>query len=459
MDEQLPPRNVEAEKCLIGSVFLIPECLDLCVKIVEPRMFFDEKLGKAFGVLKAMRDESVGIDPVTVLVRLRHEYPEVTKEEWDSVLSDAVGSVPHAAHAEFYAREVLECWRKRELIFWGRDVAERSYSPGFESTDIITGVTQALQEIMDAGKEETRTVAQDFEELMQELDRERVPGVPSGFVDLDARTNGFQPSEVIVLAARSGTGKTAYVCNTILNAAEVGKRVLFISLEQSRKEIVGRFAAMHARVDSERIRRGNLTDQEKWEIRRSGEEVSQFPIEIIDTAGLMVSDIAAAARLMKLRRGLDLIVIDYLQFVRPTDARMPREQQVAAISRDIKNMAKQLNVPVLVLAQMSREIEKREDKTPRLSDLRESGAIEQDADIIMFLDRPGSWDKNADQSEASLIIRKFRNGNPGTVPLRWDGSCMLFQNAALGSQIGSDPFSGSGFSAWDPFQSDTQGDF
>jgi replicative DNA helicase len=238
-----------------------------------------------------------------------------------------------------------------------------------------------------------------------------------------------------------------------------GKKVLFISLEQSRKEIVGRFAAMHARIDSEKIRRGSLDERELWEIKQSANEVSGYPIEIIDTAGQTTAEIYSAARMLSLRRGLDLVVVDYLQFVKPTDHRMPREQQVAGISRDLKNMAKQLNVPVVALAQMTRDIEKREDKTPRMSDLRESGAIEQDADMIMFLDRPGSWDKNADQSEASLIIRKFRNGNPGTVPLRWDGSCMLFQDAALSGQAGSDPFSGGGFTTWDPFASDTQGDF
>lgn len=455
----LPPQDLSAEKGLLGSVMLIPDCIDLCVKLVQPRMFYLADHGQIFQSMLSMRQDGVAIDAITIIARLKHDCPQKEESGWSALLEEAVGSVPHAAHAESYARQIAECWRKRELIYWGTGVAERAYSAGYTSEELIGEATASLQEITDAGREDDRTIAMDFMELTNELGTERVPGIPSGFIDLDARTNGFQKSEVIVVAARSGTGKTAWVCNLILNAAGLGSRVLFISLEQSRKEIVARFAAMHARVSSDKIRKGTLDQQEVWEIKRSASEVSQYPIEIIDTAGQTVGEIAAAARLAKLRRGLDLVVIDYLQFVKPADARMPREQQVAAISREIKNTAKQLDVPIVVLAQMSRDIEKREDKTPRMSDLRESGAIEQDADIIMFLDRPGSWDKNADQSEASLIIRKFRNGNPGTVPLHWDGSCMLFQNAALGSQVGADPFSGGGFTTWDPFRSDTQGDF
>ncbi len=452
------PRDESSEWAVIGSILLVPDCIDLCCRILKGIYFHNTGLGRIYNSMVGMRQRSEGIDAVTVAARVRHDYPEETEEAYQDLLLRSLESVPYAAHAEFYARNIVECWKKRELICWGTELAERTFNPAENSSEIISGATKKLQEIIDVGCEETTTVAQEFNLLLTELQTERARGIPTGFVDLDNKTFGMPASSLIILAARSGSGKTALCCNIILNTAKAGNKVLFISLEQSKRELVERFASMHAKVDSSRLRQGKLEEREVWEIRKSAEEVSAFPIEIIDTPGQTIVDIAAAARMSKARNGLDLIVVDYLQFVKPLEARISREQQVATISREMKNLAKQLSVPVLVLCQMSREIEKREDKRPKMSDLRESGAIEQDADMIWFINRPGAWDKEADQSEASLIIAKHRNGSCGDVPLRWDGSCMLFQNAALAGQSVVDGFNGSGFQSWDPF-AETKGDF
>jgi replicative DNA helicase len=214
----LPPQDLSAEMGLLGSIMLIPDCIDLCMKLVQPKMFYLASNGQIFQAMISMRQEGVAIDAITIIARLRHDHPQKEESEWSALLQDALGNVPHAAHAESYAREIAECWRKRELIYWGTGVAERAHSPGFTAEELIGEVTASLQEISDAGREDDRTVAMDFAELIDELGRERVPGVPSGFIDLDVRTNGFQPSELIIVAARSGTGKTAWICNVILNA-------------------------------------------------------------------------------------------------------------------------------------------------------------------------------------------------------------------------------------------------
>lgn len=453
------PRSEDSEFSVIGSVLLVPECLDLCFRILRGKHFYNVSLGRVYDSMVGMRQRSDGIDAVTVLVRVCHDWPEETEEACQALLLRSLESVPYAAHAEFYARTIVECWKKRELIVWSTGLAERTFNPTADSSELIGEATKKLQDIVDEGCDENTTVAQEFEMLLSEIKTERKTGIPTGFVDLDNKTFGMPEASLIILAARSGSGKTALCCNIILNAASAGKRVLFISLEQSKRELIARFASMRAKVDSSRLRQGQLDEREMWEIEKAAREVSSFPIQIVDTPSQTIIDIAAAARMAKARDGLDLVVVDYLQFVKPLEMRISREQQVASISREMKNMAKQLNVPVLVLCQMSREIEKREDKRPKMSDLRESGAIEQDADMIWFINRPGAWDKEADQSEASLIIAKHRNGSCGEVPLRWDGSYMLFQNAALSGQSDYGGFHSCGFQSWDPFVEDVKGDF
>lgn len=457
----LPPRDVASEQALIGSILILEDVLDDCMRIVKPAMFFDQDLGRAFGVMLQMRQESNGIDVVTLPARCCHEFPEKAAQDWEAILSGAVDSVPHAYHAQSYARSIAEAWRKRELIYLGTKVAEDAYNPGSESGELIGHATRVLQEVIDSSASGSKTVSEEFGELVESLKEERKPGVPTGFHDLDDKTFGLAGSSLIICAARSGTGKTAFVCNLTLNTAAMGCAVLFISLEQSRRELIGRFAAMHARVDSDKLRRHALSKQEIWEVEKSAKTVSQMPIEIIDTPGQTLEEICSSARLAKARGRLDLLIIDYLQFIRSQDVRMSREQQVAGISRGLKELAKQLDVPVVALAQMSRDIEKREDKRPRMSDLRESGSIEQDADMIWFLHRPGQWDKETDQSEASIIISKNRHGSVGEIPLRWDSEYMLFQSKAKPSQVASeDYFERTGFQSFDPFAGEpTLGDF
>jgi replicative DNA helicase len=259
-----------------------------------------------------------------------------------------------------------------------------------------------------------------FERIFQRMDQEgAITGLTSGLFGLDDLTSGFQPSELIVLAARPSMGKTALACNFALNACKSGQGVLIFSLEQSKLELAERLLCIHAKITGHKLRKGELDEFDQSTLYDAAEELRTFPISIDDRAGQTMSQIAAIARREKRRSNVGLVVVDYLQLVEAEDRNLPREQQISSITRRLKFLSKDLNIPVMALAQLNRGVEQREDKRPRLSDLRESGAIEQDADIVMFLHRPEAYDPNDRPGEADLIIAKNRHGPIGTVELVW----------------------------------------
>jgi replicative DNA helicase len=259
-----------------------------------------------------------------------------------------------------------------------------------------------------------------------------VSGLTTGFTELDRQTNGFQPSELVIIAARPSMGKTAFVCNVARWVAASAERgVLLFSLEQSKLELAERFLCIDARLDGHKVRKGLLDEPERHALLAAANTLSNLPMYIDDTPSRTVAQISAITRRLKRRHGLGLVIIDYLQLIEPEDKKANREQQIAQITRRLKGIAKENDLPVVALSQLNRGVELREDKRPRLADLRESGAIEQDADIVMFLHRPEAYKPEDRPGEAEVIVAKHRSGPTGIVTLRWRKESMQFEDYTI----------------------------
>ncbi|MFG0333178.1 MAG: replicative DNA helicase [Maioricimonas sp. JB049] len=423
--DKVPPQDLEAERSVLGSVLLANDVLDDVISVIQSRHFYSDPHQKIFQAIHDMYEEGVrGIDAVT----LGHELQK--RDELEGVggpayLVQILETVPHAAHAEYYAKIVREKWLQRSLI----DACTESLREAYHGSDAIEEIlTRSEKRIFAIAEQQEgidrmgmRDILEDtFERIFERMDQEgSISGIPTGFNGLDDVTSGFQPSELLVLAARPSMGKTALVCNFALAVAKAKYGVLLFSLEQSRMELAERLLCIQAKVNGHKLRQGDLDEMDQHSLMEAANELRECPLFIDDTAGRTMSQIAAVGRRLKRSSGLNLIIIDYLQLIESDDKNMPREQQIATITRRLKFLAKELSAPVIALAQLNRGVEQREDKRPRLSDLRESGAIEQDADIVMFLHRPEAYDPEDRPGEADLIIAKNRSGPIGNVPLVW----------------------------------------
>ncbi len=444
--DKVPPQDLEAERCVLGSVLALNEVLDDVLQHVRADHFYSDAHRRMFQAIHDMYESGVrGIDAVT----LGHE---LEKRKWleevggPGYLLTVLQAVPHAAHAEYYAKIVREKALQRELINACTDSLREAYHGEGSVEEILAAAEKRIYAIAEEQSDVDRIaigdiLTQAFERIFHRMDQEgSISGTPTGFTGLDEVTSGFQPSELLVLAARPAMGKTALVCNFALAVASHQQGVLLFSLEQSRLELAERLLCIHARIDGHRLRQGDLDEVEQHALMEGANTLKEYKLFIDDTAGRTMSQIAAIARRLKRRFGLGLIVIDYLQLIEPEDKNMPREQQISSITRRLKFLAKDLDVPVVALAQLNRSVEQREDKRPRLADLRESGAIEQDADIVMFLHRPEAYDPEDRPGEADLIVAKNRHGPIGTVDLVWLKQMMKFADRAPIQIAGSDDF-------------------
>jgi replicative DNA helicase len=422
---KVPPQDLDAEKGVLGSILLSSESYDDAIRQVHSSCFYAHQHQRMFQAIHAMYERGAReIDPVTLAHELKKQgdFEEIGGAAY---LNDVMSAVSHSANAEYYAKIVRERWMQRCLI----DACERTLRETYESSDDLDDLlARAEQRVFGILEEQGSLSAikladfmQDaFERIFQRMDQEgTVTGLSSGLYGLDDLTSGFQPSELVVLAARPSMGKTALVCNLALSAAKTGQGVLLFSLEQSKLELAERLLCIHAKISGHKLRKGELDEFDQSTLYEAAEELRTFPISIDDRAGQTMSQMAAIARREKRRADLGLVVIDYLQLVESEDRNLPREQQISSITRRLKFLAKDLSIPVIALAQLNRGVEQREDKRPRLSDLRESGAIEQDADIVMFLHRPEAYDPEDRPGEADLIVAKNRHGPIGTVELIW----------------------------------------
>lgn len=451
LERQLP-QSLEAEKAVICSLLLLPETADEVALIVRPDDFLDDANRRIYGHLMAMHDDGVAIDPLLLIQRLRDtgELETVGGQAYLAELSDAVAT---AAHAEYYGQIVREKATLRGLIEASTDILREAYDTTTEPRQLLSRAEERVFGILESkGQGQVSSIRDVLFEAMERIDNRMkqdhaAGGVESGFDDFDEMTGGMHGSEMIILAARPSMGKTALAMNIVEHVAvNCQQPVLFVSLEMAALELGDRLLCSRAQVNGHRLRNGQITPEERQQLLQAAAEISTAPLFIDDSPSRTMTEIAAAARRLKRRDGLSLIAIDYLQLIEPDNARDPRQEQVAKIARRIKGLARELDVPVLCLAQLNRQTEASRDNKPQLSNLRESGAIEQDADVVMFIHREEYYatndeDRERVKGEADLLIRKQRNGPVGDVKLTWLHDFTRFTNRAPQQY---DEFSGEG---------------
>lgn len=447
--DRAPPQNVDAEKSLLGSLMLDNQMLDEVADALTADDFYLDRHRRIYQAIVKLSETgsgSKGIDALTVAEALSRTN-ELGEAGGSDYLIELYESVPHAAHAKYYAGIVRDKSTQRRLIYACTDILKNAYDQSTETQDLLDQAEQKIFHILqqqEAGaKLEMREILlESFARIEARIENKGVSGIATGFCDLDAKTNGLQPTELVILAARPSMGKTAFILNlaeSIADKAQAG--VLIFSLEQSRHELSERFLCIRGKLDMHRMRKGELDEDQRDRLLRTASELGNLPLFIDDAPGRSMSQIAAISRRLKRKDDIKVVIIDYLQLIEAEDRRAPREQQIAQITRRLKFLAKELDIPVVALAQLNRGVELREDKRPKLADLRESGAIEQDADIVMFLHRPEMYDATDRPGEADVIVAKHRNGPTGEVKLQFEKQFMVFRNLAGHTPNGSDPFS------------------
>ncbi len=446
--DRLPPQNSDAERAVLGSMLLANEVIDDVADIIQPRHFYSDAHRRIAEAVYSLWERNVsGLDPVTVAEELekRSDLEEIGGAAY---LAEILDSVPYSAHAVHYAGIVRDKYTLRTLREACIDILREVDNESEETPEILAKAEQRIFKILELRGSSNNLTLRDilmetFEAINARwLNEGQLPGLRTGFSDLDAKTNGLHASDLVILAARPSMGKTAFVCNLALavasntleqhrqmekSASEIPPQgVLLFSLEQSKLELSERFLCIFGKLDGHRLKQGHLEPDERNQVQIAASGLSELPIFIDDQAGRSMAEISAISRRMKRRHNVGLIIIDYLQLIEPDDRKAPREQQVALIARRLKYLAKDMNVPVIALAQLNRGVELREDKRPRLADLRESGAIEQDADLVMFLHRSDAYDPEDNPGVAELIVAKHRNGPTGIVTMTWVKESMRF---------------------------------
>ncbi|RMF42151.1 MAG: replicative DNA helicase [Planctomycetota bacterium] len=439
--DRTPPSDVSAEMAVLGSILLAPDVCDDLVLILKPDDFYDDANRKLYSHMTDMVDAGKKIDVQLLVDRLKKagDYEAIGGGAYLATLTN---SVPHAAHAVFYAEIVRDKATLRRLIDAGTTILRAAYDEGQDPQELLSRAEQTVFAIQDDRSSQTATSISDLlTESMNRIDARlkgthTEGGVDTHFVDYDAKTGGLHNGELVILAARPSMGKTALALNIAENVALKGRApVLFVSLEMSGIELADRLLCSVARVNGHRLRNGTISQEDRKRLVNKAIEISNAPLFVDDSPSRTVSEIAAVARRIRQReQTLGLIVIDYLQLIEPDNSRDPRQEQVAKIARRLKRLARELNVPVLCLAQLNRQAEDSKDHRPRLSHLRESGAIEQDADVVMFVHREEYYHRGDEAAQyagqAEIIIAKQRNGPIGEIELVWESEFTRFQNRA-----------------------------
>ena len=433
---RVPPHDLEAEQSVLGAILLDELAVVKVSEFLEPKDFYRKNHADVYQASLELLQHGEPIDIVTVGSELE-KMGVLERVGGRTYLAQLEQSVPTAANVEYYGRIVKEKATKRSLITTGGEIAGLGYDEAVDSGDALNQAQARVFAIS-----ESRSMS-DFEHLFpllrSTMDRVdalqasggRVIGVPSGFYDLDSKTNGFKASELTIVAGRPGIGKTSLALNISLEAAvEHRVPVAIFSLEMSKDQLAERLLCEYARVDAQRLHRGLLGESEHERLARALGPLGDAPIYIDDSPMLDELMLMTKARRIKLQAGIGLVVVDYLQLMRSRHggADDNRVQEVSSISRSMKGLARELNVPVMALSQLSRAPEQRTDKRPMLSDLRESGSIEQDADVVIFLYREGYYNKTDTTGLSEIIVAKNRNGPTGTINLRFRPELTRFEN-------------------------------
>ena len=433
----IPPHSIEAEQAVLGGVFLKPDSLYTLIDMLAEDDFYLPSHAIIYGAFRELFQRSIPIDLISVAEELK-KISRLEEAGGAVYLAELARSTISAANAEYYATLVRDKSMSRQLIGSCAEIIAGSYEPGQDIHSLLNESEQAIFSISQRGsgrnyKSSGELTRQLFEELRQRAERrDIITGVPTGYTRLDYMTAGLQPSDLIILAARPSMGKTAFALNIAMRAAiRAGVGVVIYSLEMSMQQLIMRLLCSWGKVDVSRMRRSYLTDEDWQGLHDAADVFSTAPIYIDDTPALTPLDMRARTRRLKAEKNVGMVVVDYLQLMRSNRRTDSRELEISDISRNLKAMAKELNVPVIALSQLNRKVEERSDKRPLLSDLRESGAIEQDADVIMFIYREAAYQKAAERppvDKAEIIIGKQRNGPVGTVELIYAPAYTAFED-------------------------------
>ena len=437
--KRILPHSIEAEQSVIGSMIMDREAILIASEIVLSEDFYNKQYGVLFDAMVELNDEGKPVDLVTLQDRLKEKDvpPEVSSLEF---IRDLITAVPTSANVKHYANIVAEKSTLRRLIRINEEIANTCYVGKDSLEEILSDTEKKVFDLIQRRNTgEFVPIRQFVMDAMDAIERAShnkgdVTGVATGFLDLDYKTAGMQPSDLILVAARPSMGKTAFVLNIAQYVAfKQGKTAAIFSLEMSKEQLVNRLFAMESRVSSQNLRTGNLTDADWEKLIESAGVIGKSNLIIDDTPGISISELRSKCRKYKLEHNLEMIIIDYIQLMtgssRSTDS---RQQEISEISRSLKALARELHVPVIALSQLNRTADQRDDHRPRLSDLRESGAIEQDADVVMFIYRDEYYNKDTEKKGiAEIIIAKQRNGPTGTIELVWLEEYTKFANIQL----------------------------
>lgn len=440
--KRLPPYSDDAEKAVLGSMMLDKDAVTQALPILEPDCFYNEKNKKIYQTMSLMFENNIPIDLITLSEQLQNSG-ELENVGGTYYLIEINNSTPTAVNVDHHSRIVKEKYLKRLMIQAAGEILEKGYD---ETTDALEEIDSAESKIFEIAEKRIIKNYKSLKDLskeafqfithLKEKDNSELTGVGSGYNDLDSKLGGFQKSDLIIIAGRPSMGKTALALSITRNAAmEFNKPVAFFSIEMAAKQLVVRLISAEAKVNQQKIRTGRISDKELSTIIKKFDKLSKAPIFVDDSPMLNLMELRAKCRRLKTEHNIEMIIIDYLQLMHPPKAES-REREISIISRSLKQMAKELDVPVVALAQLNRSVESRSDKRPLLSDLRESGSIEQDADVVLFVNRPEQYgvnvfeDKEPTEGKAEIIIGKQRNGPTGTVRLAYMKDYARFENLA-----------------------------
>lgn len=452
---RLLPHSIEAEESVLGGILLDSDAINAALETLQPEDFYKPANSIIYDEMRYLSEHHQPIDIVTITHRLkgRDALTECGGLEYLTQLSKRV---PSAANVAYYAKLVKEFSLRRKVIKEASDIINEAFSEDAPIEEFLDGAESRILGVSEARASRSffhvNEVVRDSIKIIEELfdKKEKITGVATGFVELDHKTAGLQPSDLIIVAARPAMGKTSLALGVAAHAAmERKKGVAIFSLEMSKEQLVLRLLCSEAMVDSGRVRTGHLGERDFPKLVEAASRLAEAPIFIDDSGGLTITEVRAKARRLHKEHPLGMIIVDYLQLLRSPQYSSFREQEISDISRNLKSLAKELRVPVVALSQLNRSVEGRENKRPQMSDLRESGAIEQDADVIMFIYRDEVYNEDStEKGIAEIIISKQRNGPTGTVKLAFASELTRFDNLAI-TEHGEAIDSGS-FEAPDP---------
>lgn len=425
MPSPTPFHNTKAESTLVGTLLVHPRAVDEISQDLRRECFYDDLIGSVFAIIREMRTNGVGIDPVTVVSEIdRQKLGEQMPDGAPTFVMDLIECDGMEHNAPHYANLVVDCWRRR-LAFSATEKMKNSLKDASQNLDETLGICGTeLRSIEEACLPKSQLSLGDM--LVDALDPKNrcSQGVPTGFDTVDEMTGGLHPQQLIVVAARTTIGKSAFAGNVLTNFAERGDAVFLVTLEMSQQDFIYRLVARLSGLSMKQIR--SSRNEYHAPILDAMNMMNHWPIFIDDTVPQTVSGIGAKLRSLHRKHNIKLVIVDYLQLIQPSDRRIIREQQIASITRELKMLAKQTRIPIVALSQLNRNQEK-ENRMPRMSDIRESGCVEQDSDGVWLIHRPGFGDSSKSESDVDFIIAKNRQGERGIVKMEWDGSRFQFR--------------------------------